>query len=247
MASKVLIVPAGLYEKRVWKTIVRSGADKIYLIYDSKPEYKITKEIADKLARQIKGTLMAKVISKKADFSNIEDIYRVFVYLIEKERLENPFIDITLDTTSTTKEAWHVASNLANAYGCSISYVPGISKISEGAVKKRYELEKDDPGGKHKLLLPTLSIPAVSPLTEDEIRVLNKVVSKSYGSVSELIEDLAKENGASSIDDAYRKRIMRVVRGLEEKRLIMTEERGRTKTMWLTVEGKGIAKGLADV
>jgi hypothetical protein len=247
MTRKVLVIPVGIYQERVWKSLVRSGAQRIYLIWDSKPEYCVTKDVARDLETRIKGTLMADVIKIEADFSDIEDIYRVFTYVIEKERSEDPFVQVLLDTTSTTKEAWHVASNLADAYGYAIAYVPGMQKISEKVVRKRYELEKDDPGGEVEIFLPTLSMPTGNPLSESEISVLCKVGEKMYNSVSDLIVELAKHEGLSQVDDAYEKRFLRVVRGLEERRLLIgAKANGRTKSIQLTKEGRGIAKGLID-
>lgn len=247
MTKKVLVIPVGIYQERAWKSIVRSGAQRIYLITDSKPEYSVTKNVAQLLGTRIDETLMADVVRMEADFSDIEDIYRVLIHTIEKERSEDPFVEILLDTTSSTKEAWHVASNLADAYGYVVSYVPGVQKISEEIVQKRYEMEKDDPGGEVVIFLPTLSMPTGNPLSDSEVSVLCRIRGKTYNSVSELIEELAKQEGLDRVDDSYEKRFLRVVRSLEEKRLLVgLKGNGRTKSVQLTKEGKGIAKGLID-
>ena len=247
MTRRVLLIPVGVYQERVWKSIVRSGAQRIYLLWDSKPEYSVTEDVADGLEKRVKDTLMAEVIKNKADFSDVEDIYRIFTYVIEIERGEDPFVEILLDTTSTTKEAWHVASNLADAYGYPIVYVPGMLKISEKIVRRRYELEKDDPGGEVQVFLPTLSMPTGNPLNESESMVLCKIGEKTYDSVSGLIQELAKNEGMTQVDDAYEKRFLRVVRDLEEKRLLIgAKANGRTKSIQLTKEGRGIARGLTD-
>jgi len=245
--KRVLIIPVGIYQERVWKSIVRSGAQRIHLIWDSKPEYSITEKVAKELRKRVSETLMAGVIESNADFSDVEDIYRVLICSIERERSEDPFVEIALDTTSTTKEAWHVISNLADAYGYAISYVPGIQKMSEETVRKRYGLEKDDSGGEVEIFLPTLSMPTGNPLSDSEASVLCKIGGRTYNSVTDLIEELAKEAGLDKVIDAYEKKFLRVVRDLEEKRLLIgAKANGRTKSIQLTREGRGIAKGLSE-
>ena len=246
LANKVLVAPVGIYQQRVWKSIVRSGADKIYLISDSKPEYSITKTIADTLEKEITTKLMAEVLQKEADFSKLEDIYRVFIGIIERERAENPDVKMILDVTSTTKEATIIASNLASPYKITISYVPGKGKISKEIVEKRYQLEKDDLGGEIQEILPALSMPEGSALSKEEAKVLYKIAKKHYESFNELIEELSEEEGIHSVSDAYKKRLLRTAQDLEGKRLIKSEERGRVKLVELTEEGKGIVKGLIE-
>jgi hypothetical protein len=243
----VLVIPVGIYQERVWKSIIRSGAQKIYLMTDQKPEYSVTENVAKVLRTRISKMLMADVVEMKADFSDIESIYRVLIYAIEKERSEDPFVEILLDTTSTTKEAWHAASNLADAYGYTVSYVPGVQKISKETVEKRYEMEKDDPGGEVDSFLPTLSMPTGNPLSDSEMSVLCKIRGKTYNSVSDLIAELAKQEGLNQVDDAYEKRFLRVVRCLEDKRLLIgAKGNGRTKSVQLTKEGRGVAEGLIE-
>lgn len=247
LARKTLIAPVGIYQERVWKSIIRSGADKVYLITDSKEEYEITKKVADELASRTKKLLMADPTIVSADLSDIKDIYRTFIYIVEKERVRDPSVEIILDTTAATKKAWHVASNIASAYGCLVSYVPGKKKMSKALIEERYEVEKDDPGGEVEVLLPALSIPTGNPLSDEEIKVLWKLKNKTYGSVIELIEELAKEEQLDKLNDAYEKRILRIVRDLETKRLLIGEkETTRTKRVRLTREGEGIAQGLIE-
>lgn len=244
MVSKVLICPVGIYLERVWKSIVRSGADKIYLISDTKPEYRIIKEVRSRLEERIKN-LNSKVIKKEADFSSLEDIYRVFVGIIERERAENPYVRIQIDLSSTTKMAWHVASNLAASYGLTLTYVPGVKKLAAETIKKRYETQKDDPGGDVQELTPALFTYKEEPLSKDEVRVLYKIENKYYESVNRLIEELADDEG-KEFTKAYEKRFLRVVHDLEEKKLVSGMERGRVKVVRLTGVGRGVVKGLRE-
>jgi hypothetical protein len=247
MVQKVVIAPVGIYEERVWKSILRSGAQKVYLIYDKKPEYEITRRVAKDLAERVVKTLMIEAIELGADFADLEDIYRVLIFAIEKERRENPFVEIVLDTTASTKKGWHAAANIANAYGYVISYVPGRKKVSKNIVEKRYQLEKDDLGDEVEILQPALSIPSRSPLSEDEIAVLCKLKSKMYSSITQLIDDIVKERGTLK-DNSVEKRFLRVVRDLEEKKLLISEKgNGRTKSIQLTREGRGVATGLSEI
>jgi len=247
LARKTLIAPVGIYQERVWKSIIRSGADKVYLITDSKQEYEVTTKVASELAVRSKELLMVNPVIVSADLSDIKDIYRAFIYIIEKERFENPSVDIILDTTAATKKAWHAASNIASAYGYTVSYVPGKKKISRSLVEERYKAEKDDPGGDVEVLLPALCIPTGNALSKDEIKVLCKLANKSYNSVTELIEELEKEEQLDKPKNAYEKKILRIVRGLEDKKVITGEEIGRTKRIRLTNEGEGIARGLIEL
>jgi len=245
LGSKILIAPVGLYEQRLWKAIVRSGAERIYLITESKSEYKITKTIAENLEKRIKTDLVAEVERKEADFSKFEDIYRVFVGIIEKEKAVDRNARIILDVTSTTKEAALVATNLASLYNLTISYVPGRKKVSAEFVERRYQYEKDDPGSEYTELFLALSGIRWSGFNNDELKVLYKVANERFESVNDLIGKLSEE-GINSKDEAYKKRILRAVHALEEKGLILGEEIGRAKMIELTDVGKGIIEGIKE-
>lgn len=246
MARKVLIAPVGIYKQRVWKSIVRSGADKVYLISDSKPDYEITADVAHELEEQTRTNLTGiSIVRREADFADIRDIYRAFVAAIERERAENPYVEITLDATSTTKEAYFAACNLAISYDLEISYVPGAKKTSEKIVRQRFEMEKGDPGGQIRKMLPTLWIPKGNPLREDHMRVLCKIVDNSYNSINDLVENLGKDEGVVP-SDAYKKRFLRSILDLEQMRLVRSKEIGRVKLIAPTDEGKGIARGIKE-
>lgn len=247
MANRVLIIPVGYYRERVWKSIVRSGADKIYLIIDQKPEYKVTKEVAFEIEKRIKkANLIARVLKKQADLSSRPDVYRILIGIIERERAENPDVKLIVDLTSTTKIVLLGASNLAGAYGVTLTYVPGTKKLSEDFIRKLYETQKDDIGGEIQEIEPVFSIREGNPLVKDEISVLYKLDLKTYQSIIELIKELAAEEGIKTLKDAYEKNMLRTIRGLERKGLINSREWGRAKQIELSEIGKGAVKGLKE-
>jgi hypothetical protein len=247
VTNKILIIPVGLYIERVWKSIVRSGADKIYLITDSKPEYEVTEEAASEIEKRIqKANLIAKVTKKKADLSSRQEVYKILIAIIERERAENPYIRTIIDLTSTTKVLMLAASNLAGAYGIMLTYTPGTKKLSKTFIRELYQVHREDLGGEVQEIEPVFSIPEGNPLTKDEIRILHKLDQGAYPSIIQLIRELADQEGIEKVVDAYEKNMLRTIRELERKGLTKSRELGRTKQIELSDVGKGVVMGLNE-
>ncbi len=247
MDRKALIAPVGTYEQRLWRAISKSGADSIYLITESKPEYEITKTIASNLETRIKENLFCKIERKDANFSSFQDIYRVFVGIIETERQIDPSVRITLDVTSTTKESALVAANLAGLYNLTISYVPGgAKKDSKEIIEQRYRLLKDDPGSDYKEV--SLGRPGVwCKFSEEEQQLLYKIGEKKvFNSVSDLISSQLEVADLKNAESGDKKRLQRIVDDLEEKGIISCEEYGKNKSLKPTEAGEGIYLGLKE-
>lgn len=247
---KVLIAPVGTYEQRLWRAIGKAGADCVYLITESKSEYEITKTIAKNLEKQIKKAFpFESVETKEADFAAFDDIYRVFVGIIETERAIDPNVRVILDVTSTTKESTLVATNLASLYNLTISYVPGgVKKDSKELIEQRYHQLKDDMGSEYKEI--SLGLPGIgwSKFSAEEMKLLYEISQEknNIDSVSTLIGKHLGVADLKTVDSADKKRVQRAVYSLEEKGLISGEEAGRAKTLELTEAGNGVILGIKE-
>jgi len=242
----VLIAPVGLYTKRLWRAIVESKANKIYLVRELKPGYTtITSKIANEFKGQIEKFLLRKCnIDEAADFTNLEDIYRVFTKIIEKEKHENPEASFMIDITSTTKEGALVAGNIAALWGARVVYVP--SKIKTEAtpdeIRKIYEEQSKDEG----LPLSEVAIPRApfkkSVLSDDEKKLLKTIHQQGeHVKVKQIISRLCNKKDVASV-----KKYHRYLDVLASKGLAQIEREGREKRVTLTLAGKGIARGLME-
>lgn len=253
LANKVLIAPVGIYERRLWKSIVYVGAQRIYLITEAKEPYKrLSTEIAGKFKKDLQTYL---VLSEKdiriiegIDFTNFEEVYEIFTRIIEEEKSNK----VILDVTSTTKEATIAASLLSQLYDVRISRVPPKSKISpemspeeQEARFKVSEFDRQDGGGEY---IQT-SIGVWRGFYKDEKCALAKILEHNgYDSMTEFIRDISVEGGKDPKDAAYKKSWTRVIRLLEKKGLLeLIGVPGRRRMgIRLTPAGKGVAKGVRE-
>ena len=248
MSDKVAIVPIGLYKERVLKAIARSGANRVYMLLDDKPEFEVEKEVFSELEERLKGLGLRdmEIIKKTANLTQDRDIYRVYVGLIKKERREDPNVKFVLDVTACPKEVTLIVQSLANAYGATVAHVPGKEKITKKIIDERYKIEKEDPGGDY-----TEVHYGFTDVTQDEIMVLQKCYDKRvsglvYGSVNDMISEIAKDQRVKQPSDAYRKKYLRIVRNLAERQLLTSVASGRTKSVDLTDIGLGVIEGIRD-
>jgi sulfite reductase beta subunit-like hemoprotein len=249
----ILLAPVGLYEERLWRAIVESEADKIYLIKERKSAYnRVTSEIAETFKERIEKYLYRECDSdESADFTDLEDIYRVFTKIIEKERRINDKASFKIDITSTTKECALVAGSIATLWGARITYVPSKSKIevTYDELKRDYaKLAKDE--GMHII---EIEIPRASSkrsiLTEFEKNILKLIYLQGIGNIRvKQIIDICMQTFHSERKgkEAFAKKCHRYIDILAEKGLIRIEGGGRRKIATLTQTGRGIAKGLVE-
>jgi len=253
----VLIAPVGLYKARLWKAIVRSGANKIYLIKERKSEYdKITSEIAKEFKKQIEEGLLRECdMDESADFTDLEDIYRVFTKIMEKERRKNPEASFMIDITSTTKEGALVAGSIAALWGARVVYVPSAikTKATLDELRSIYEEQTKDKG----LDFSEVRIPQVpfkkAVLSDFEKKVLGKILElcrrqeegKSV-QIKQIMNELFPHYSSEEEKEAFVKRCYRCIDVLAGKGLVQIEGAGRRKRVTLTLAGRGIARGLEE-
>lgn len=243
-----MIVPVGLYQERVWRSITRSGANRIYMLLDSKPEYIAEDMVYRELEGRIKqmGLPDINVIKKQADLTSFEDIYRVYTEIIVKERTLDSTVKLVLDVTSCPREVTLVVPSLATTYGTEVTFVPGKEKVTKPAVDDQYRHQKDDSGGDYKEFTP-----GQTELSVDEIAIMSKyyqqaISGRRYNSVNDVIKEIGEARGKRILPDAEKKRYLRVVRELESRRLLTSSSVGRTKTIDLTEIGRGLIRGITE-
>lgn len=247
MVNTVLIAPVGIYETRVWKSILRSGAEKIYLIKGKGPYAKATTRLSSSLKSKLVKYLMLQENQindeEIVDFTNFREIYRTFSKIIELERHENKGVNVIIDISSTTKEATLVCSLLSFLYDINISFVPPAKKASESVIQKRLERDQEDSDeGKEYMIIKMRS---GKGLSSDEIRALEKAYShRGYESMVDFIKDMAKEDQKNGFDSKYKRHWIRILHALEDKGLIRIYEMGITKSFNLTDAGEGILEGV---
>lgn len=247
MVTKVLIAPVGINKTRLQKSILRSGAQRLYLI-KGKGEYsEITQEVCDSLKNALIEYLMFpkdQILEEEpVDFHDFKDIYRVFAKIIEKEKYRDKDSEITIDISSTTKEATIVSSLLGSLYDVSLSYVPPQEKASPETLRKRLAKEGSDSGGEYILI----KIRQSKGLSKDERLALKRVYEhKGYESMTAFIGDIAKEK-QKDVGQKHKRYWIRLLHKLEDKGLIRVYEGfGLTKSFNLTPAGEGILQGIIE-
>ena len=249
MPRKILIAPVGVYERRLWKAIVRFGPNSIYFIKEGKTGYsRESEEIWKLLAENAKKYLMLKEedmhVVEGVDLGDFAQVYETLTRIIETERSPDRDARVVVDVTSTPKVVAIAAAVLGRLYDIEISYVPPLEKITEHAIDTRREsiaIERTDEGGDY-ILIPTAK---GRGLEDDELRALVEIGNHgSYPSMNDLIRDIARGDGRSQLDGAYRRRWIRVFHDLQEKNLIeLRDGDGLTKPLDLTPLGRGVLKG----
>jgi len=248
LGPSVFIAPVTTYEGRVWKSLVRSGADKIYLIKEKRESFK---EAADEITKSLKQNATKYLmisgnnidISREVDLSKPEETYEAFTEIIEREKSREG--KILIDVTSATMEASVTALSLAKLYGnVEVWYTPPSESISKEAIKKRVEIlkaEKTDLGGEP---IRMDKFPS-GKLISDEIRALLKINEHgSYNSIVEFANELGVGTGKKDTKDARQRYWTRLINELEEKGLVEIGISGRASSIKLTNIGLGVSKGI---
>jgi hypothetical protein len=251
LKEKILIAPVGMYKERLRKSILNSGAQRVYLIKESKGELKeITEDIATILCEELEGYTIQEFHFEEADFSSLQDIYHIFTKIIEKEKSN----DITIDVTSTTKESVLVASWLRQLYNVSISFVPSSLKRSPELLTKRIDelkkgKDKPDKGGEYIRFRNSGKEKDKSGFTSEDIYLLKKLHGKKmYKSMSDLASEIVVEKKIKKKDQpALKKYWIRLINKLEDLSLIHVESgRRKARPLWLTEAGTGIIQGIEE-
>jgi hypothetical protein len=246
-----MIAPVGVYQQRVWKSIIRSGAQQIHLLTAKVGPYKdITSSFARTLEADARRYLMLRapraVERHEVDFSDVRDIYRTYAKIIEDERKQDEKTEIVLDVTSTPMEGVFASTLLAQLYDATLSYVPPKAKLSEKVVEKRIaELAAEQTDEGEEPL--TVEVGKWRGLDSNEFRALKHIYqtnSKGYGSIAEFTKSIAKEDQKSPSDAAFKRNWNRVVHALAEKELIqMVRNTNGSSSFSLTAAGEGIFQG----
>ncbi|MDG6904490.1 MAG: hypothetical protein JRN20_01750 [Nitrososphaerota archaeon] len=244
---KVLLMPVGFYQERLWKSILKSAANRIYFIIDSKePFAKFERSVLSELKKRIIHSRLpdTEIYEVSGDMTNTEEIYKVYIGILGKESKLNLGAEFILDLTASSKQLTLIVSELWRAYGGFISIVPGQSKLKESVMKERLTNERDDPGASYIELRPVFTKPS-----DEETYVLSKYfererTGKPYASVMEAIQDLLDKKKGEDILGKVKKKYLRIVREMVSKGLLTSNTIGRSKSVGLTELGRGIIEGI---
>jgi hypothetical protein len=81
LKEKILIAPVGMYKERLRKSILNSGAQRVYLIKESKGELKeITEDIATIYVKNWKAIPSKSSTSRKRIFQ----VFKIFIIFLQK-------------------------------------------------------------------------------------------------------------------------------------------------------------------
>lgn len=255
MTNKVLILPVGLYRKRVWKSLVRSGAQKVYLLSGKGAYEDQTNKFAQELESDVRGYLMprepkASVLQRSVDFEKQKEVYRAYAKIIQMERKKDSNAHIIIDITSTTMEATIASTRLAQIYGAELSYVPPKLKRTEEIVKKRIEELSDEQKDEGEEPI-SVELGKWGGLEAVEVEALRNICAggqRTYESITEFIHSVTSGNEPKRKASAAQKRHwIRVIHRLEEKGLIrILDKAGAVKPFAPTEAGEGVMAGIAD-
>jgi len=252
--KKVLIAPVGAYKKRVWRAIVESGAKQVYLIKERKNGWKqVTERYVSEFSRKVREDLFSECdCSESADFTDCEDICRVFVKIIEKERvIQNNMVSFLIDITSTTKEGALIAGTVAQLYGANIVYVPGKTKKEKtlSEIEQEFLSEAEDEGEPMREIKLPRPVRKAKPISILETKILERVL-KGEGSeirIRDIIKTLSKEKSPTVKDpESFSKKCHRYTQILCDRGLVEINGVGRSKRLVLTELGRGVAKGIQE-
>jgi hypothetical protein len=242
------LAPVGYYESRLAKSILKSAADKVYLIRAEAP--KVLKEYTAKVVDEFKekfGKMLIIDGEESADFLDAMEVYKVYSKIIEAEKLIDPNTEFIIDVTSTTKEGTIAATLIAQLYNIKISYTFPQKKLSwlnspnmdMEKFKTETEIERLDPGGKYL----QYNLKAL-PLGEEEIMILEKMAQKEYDSIRSLVNAIGKE-AQRATPGATKKYWGRIVRELQDIGLVeLSGERYKRPT--LSERGRKLVEGIKE-
>jgi len=247
LARTVLIAPVGYYENRLWASIFRSGAEKVYLVKSEGPLKKITDYLADSLRSKL-GPCAQVIDLETADFSNLSSVYKTFVKIVARELSTTENTKVIIDITSTTKEAAIAATLISQLFDVTISYVPRKEKLkwiasyrSPEAFLEEKKVDREDQGAGYL----QYRIKA-SPLGDDEITALKTVHMKDFDSMNDLINYIG-EVKKSPTDSAFQKYWSRVIHRLRDRGLLETVGETKAKQVRLTEIGSGLIEGIVKI
>jgi hypothetical protein len=240
----VLIAPIGYYQNRLAKSILRSAADKVYLIKAEGPELlkKYTADVADEFKKRY-GKMLTINDEESADFQNAMKVYKVFAKIIETEKLVDLNSEFIIDSTSTTMPGHIAASLIAQLYDLKISYVYPQEKLSRlnslrmDDFLRETEVERLDPGGEYlQYKLKT------APFGEEETMILERMSQKEYDSIRSLVSAIGREAQRVS-PGATKKYWGRIVHELQDLGLVELSGE-RRKSPRLTGRGQKLVEGI---
>ena len=251
LPRKVLVAPVGWYENRLLKSIVTIRPDKVYLIRAKEGKFReVTEHYVNSMKKKLSVFQDLNVFSidesEMADFHDIRDVYRCFVRIIEKERLQGKPAEIILDVTSTTKDGALAASLVGQLYDVTISYVPAKEKYEWQDLQLKDILEElksgaEDPGNEclqYKM--------KSSPLDEKFLIALRKAYNHPSSSIGNLTEEILKEYGTKKTKAASRRYWGRIYHKLEKDQLVEIEMQNKKTVVMLTDIGKALVEGVLE-
>jgi len=254
--TSVLILPVGLYHRRVWKSLIRSGAQKIFLLTGKGPYKDATTDFAKRIEADIRAYLMPKnpktaVKIKEVDFSNPKEIYRTYARIIQSERKEDKDTRIIIDVSSTPMEGALASTLLGELYTADISYVPPKLKRTDEIVARRIKelTEEQEDEGEEPIVVEVGRWQGLEP---DEVQALRKIYDnggRAYGSMTEFIRSIAEDEKPKRdpADLAYKRAWIRVIHRLQEKGLVrILDTEGPAKPFRITEAGEGVLEGIRD-
>ena len=249
LSRKILVAPVGWYENRLLKSIVTIRPDKVYLIMAKEGKFReVTEHYLNSMKKKLSVFQDLNVFSidesETADFHDVTDVYRCFVRIIEKERLEEKPAEIILDVTSTTKDGALAASLVGQLYDITISYVPSKEKyewqdLQLKEILKNLKSGAEDPG--NECLQYKIKF---SPLDEKPRIALRKAYDYPSSSIGKLTEEILKESGKEKTKATFRRYWGRIYHKLEEDQLVEIRKRNKKTEVVLTPIGKALVEGI---
>jgi len=216
-----LIASVGWYERRLLKSVGKSGADQVYLIRGKVGKIgDVTTEFAERIKRRL--IHMDINIDEIADFDDHTSVYSVYVKIIEAALKKDRNTRIIIDITSTTKDGALAAFLVGQLYDIEIAYVPELKKFTwmeDMDIKDivaRFDRDVAiDPGKEYRLYkLKSLNIPETWKMALVTIGESNNI------GMGEAIDKVAKKVGEKRRRPAYQRYWGRVFHKLQDEGLV---------------------------
>ena len=243
----VLVAPVGWYRKRLERSILKSQADKVYLVGESRPglEQNITSHIAGQLREKFSAVDIDS--DETANFHNFADVYKVFTKIVQLEKLLDNSSEILLDITSATKEGAIAASLTSQVFDVHISYVPPSDKKLRSKSKDVEEMlesmrdEVEDQGGGYLRY-------KVRPVStdEDSLIAMKSIYRHQGETMGGIIERIQREVGTRGVSkEGSYKYWNRVLRALSEQELVEVRQEDGVRVS-LSETGGPFMSGMID-
>jgi hypothetical protein len=246
MPEVLLIASVGWYERRLLKSIGKSGADSVYLIRGTGGKIA---EVTTEFAKRVKQRLvhMEINIDEEADFDDHTRVLTAYVRIIEKTLKKDKDARIIIDITSTTKDGALAAFLVGKLYDIEISYVPELRKfgwmedMDTKDVVARFDKDvAKDPGKEYRSYkLKSLDFPEswkTALVTIDECEKIG---------MGEAIDRVGKALGEKRRRAAYQRYWGRVFHRLQDEGFIeITKSDNGIVTVRLSDIGKAFVNGL---